>query len=188
MLNDGIHVLSAVDSLRNADGSDAYGVCYVEKCEPGMGNDRSGTCRITNLAAPVYKWGKLYEMIVRTIIDGTYSSSAVDKKDRATNYWWGMISGAVDIELSDEISPYTKQLVEILRRDIISGNINPFDGDLRSQEGPVRSEEDAPLTSMQVITMDWLCENIIGEIPKIDSLVEEAKTAVKLSGVERSKK
>lgn len=187
MVNDGIHVLSAVDSLHNTDGSDAYGVCHVEKCEPGTGNDYSGTCRITNLAAPVYKWAKLYEIIIKTIIDGTYNASAVDKKDRATNYWWGMISGVVDIELSDAISPYTKHLVEILRRDIISGNFNPFDGELHSQEGLVQREGDAPLTSMQVITMDWLFENIEGEIPKIDSLVDEAKATVKYSGVKKSK-
>ena len=187
MVNDGIHVVSAVDSLHNTDGSDAYGVCHVERCEPGQGNDLSGTCLITHLAAPVYKWGKLYEIIVRTIIEGTYSSSAVDKKDRATNYWWGMISGVVDIELSDAISPYTHRLVEILRRDIIGGNINPFDGELRSQEGVIRRAEDAPLTSMEVITMDWLNENVIGEIPKIDTLDDEAKATVKLSGVEKSK-
>ena len=187
MLDAGIHVLSAVDSLHNTDGSDAYGVCYVERCEPGEGNDLSGTCRITNLATPVYKWGKLYEIIARTIIEGTYSSSVVDKKDRATNYWWGMISGVVDIELSDAVSPYTRKLVGILRRDIISANFNPFDGELRSQEGVVRREEDAPLTSMDVITMDWLNENIIGEIPKIDALVDEAKATVKYSGVGKSR-
>ena len=187
MVNDGIHVVSAVDSLHNTDGSDAYGVCHVERCEPGQGNDLSGTCLITHLAAPVYKWGKLYEIIVRTIIEGTYSSSAVDKKDRATNYWWGMISGVVDIELSDAISPYTRRLVEILRRDIIGGNINPFDGELRSQEGVIRRAEEAPLTSMEVITMDWLNENVIGEIPKIDTLDDEAKATVKVSGVEKSK-
>lgn len=187
MVNDGIHVVSAVDSLHNTDGSAAYGVCHVEKCEPGMGNDLSGACLITNLAAPVYKWGKLYEIIIKTIIEGTYSSSAVDKKDRATNYWWGMISGVVDIELSDAISPYTRKLVQILRRNITGGNLNPFDGELRSQEGIVRRVEDAPLTSMEVIKMDWLNENIIGEIPKIDTLVAEAKAAVKLSGVEKSK-
>lgn len=187
MVNDGIHVLSAVDSLHNTDGSAAYGVCYVEKCEPGTGNDYSGTCRITNLAAPIYKWNKLYEIIIRTIIDGTYNSNVVDKKDRATNYWWGMISGVVDIELSGAISPYTRQLVEILRRDIIDGNLNPFDGELRSQEGLVRRADDAPLTSMQVITMDWLCENIEGEIPKVDSLIDEAKAAVKYSGVGKTK-
>jgi hypothetical protein len=187
MLDAGIHVLSAVDSLHNTDGSDAYGVCYVERCEPGEGNDLSGTCRITNLATPVYKWGKLYEIIARTIIEGTYSSSVVDKKDRATNYWWGMISGVVDIELSDAVSPYTRKLVEILRRDIISANFNPFDGELRSQEGVVRREEDEPLTSMDVITMDWLNENIIGEIPEIDALVDEAKATVKYSGVGKSR-
>ena len=188
MVNDGIHVVSAVDSLHNTDGSAAYGVCRVEKCEPGMGNDLSGACLITNLAAPVYRWGKLYEIIIKTIIEGTYSSSAVDKKDRATNYWWGMISGAVDIELSDNISPYTKRLVEVLRRDITGGNLNPFDGELRSQEGIVRRVEDAPLTSMEVIKMDWLNENMIGEIPKIDTLDDEAKAAVKLqrSGESRS--
>ena len=188
MLNSGIHVISAVDSLRNKDGSAAYGVCRVDLCEPGTGNDLSGSCRITNLAAPVYRWGKLYETIVRTIIEGTYSSGAVDKKDRATNYWWGMISGAVDIELSDEISPYTRRLVDILRRDIINANINPFDGQLCSQDGIIRREEDMPLSSMDVITMDWLNENVIGEIPKIDALVDEAKVTVKYSGVEKSKK
>lgn len=187
MVNSGIHVISAVDSAHNTDGSDAYGVCRVELCEPGTGNDLSGRCRITILAAPVYRWGKLYEIIVRTIIEGTYSASAVDKKDRATNYWWGMISGAVDIELSDAISPYTKRVVEILRRDIISADINPFDGELRSQEGIIRRTDDAPLTSMDVITMDWLNENIKGEIPKIDTLVEEAKATVKYSGVGKSK-
>jgi basic membrane lipoprotein Med (substrate-binding protein (PBP1-ABC) superfamily) len=187
MVNDGIHVVSAVDSFHNTDGSDAYGVCRVERCEPGMGNDLSGTCLITNLAVPVYRRGKLYEIIIRTIIEGTYSSSAVDKKDRATNYWWGMISGVVDIELSDAISPYTRRLVNTLHRDIISANFNPFDGELRSQEGIIRREGDAPLTSMEVITMDWLNENIIGEIPKIDALDDEARATVKYSGVEKSK-
>ena len=187
MLNSGIHIISAVDSAHNTDGSDAYGVCRVELCEPGTGNDLSGMCRITNLAAPVYRWGKLYELIVKTIIEGTYSASAVDKKDRATNYWWGMISGAVDIELSDAVSPYTRRLVEILKRDIIGADINPFDGELRSQEGIIRRADEAPLTSMDVITMDWLNENVRGEIPKIDTLVDEARATVKYSGVGKSK-
>ena len=187
MLDSGIHILSDVDSLHNKNGTNAFGVIRVDRCEPGTGNDRTGTCRVTNLAAPYYKWGKLYETIVRTIIEGTYGSSSVDKKDRATNYWWGMISGVVDVELYDCISPYTKSLVNILRRDIVSGNMNPFEGELRSQDGVVKSAEDALLTSMQIITMDWLCENIVGEIPKIDTLDDLAKETVKYSGVKKSK-
>ena len=34
---------------------------------------------------------------------------------------------------------------------------------------------------------DWLCENVIGEIPKIDALVEEARAAVKYSGVGKAR-
>ena len=98
-----------------------------------------------------------------------------------------MISGAVDIELSDAVSPYTRRLVEILKRDIIGADINPFDGELRSQEGIIRRADEAPLTSMDVITMDWLNENVRGEIPKIDTLVDEARATVKYSGVGKSK-
>lgn len=183
MVDRGIHVISAIDSTHNTDGSNAYGVCYVEKCEPGEGTDLSGLCRVQNLAAPIWKWGKLYEIIIKSIMDGTYNTRYTNRKDQATNYWWGMISGVVDVELSDAISPYTRQLVEILRSDIISGTMNPFDGELRSQEGLVRRAEDAPLTSMEVITMDWLNENIIGEIPKTESLTDIAKDTVKVSGV-----
>ena len=187
-LDRGIHVMSYIDSNHNSDGSDAHGLCYVEKCEPGQGNDLSGACKITNLATPIWKWGKLYEIIIKTVLEGNYHSREVDKKDRATNYWWGMISGVVDVELSEAINPYTRQLIDTLRTAIINGTFNPFDGELRSQEGLVRRANDAELNSLDIITMDWLFENIEGEIPVIDSLKEEAKTTVKVSGVERSKK
>lgn len=187
MLDKGIHVISAVDSRHNTDGSDAYGLCYVDKCEPGTGNDLSGTCRIKNLAAPIMKWGKLYEIIVQTIMDGSYNARPVDIRDRATNYWWGMISGVVDIKLSDELPLYTGKLVRVLKQDIINGSFNPFDTELRSQEGIVRTENDSRLESRDIIQMDWLNENIVGEIPAMDALTDEAKTTVKYSGVEKSK-
>ena len=188
MVDKGIHVISAADSIHSADGSDAYGLCFVEKCEPGKGNDLSGNCRISNLAAPIYKWGRLYESLVRTMIEGTYNADLVDRKDQATNYWWGMDSGVVDIVVSDSLPSYTKRLVSVLRHDIIEGSFSPFDGELRSQEGTVISAEDEALSSKDIITMDWLNENVVGEIPAIDSLTEEAKLTVKYSGVDKTKK
>lgn len=188
MIDKGIHVLSALDSKHSTDGSDAFGLCYVERCEPGEGNDLSGTCRIRNLAVPIYKWGRMYEFIIQTIIDGIYYADPIDKKDQATNYWWGMDSRAVDIVLSEDLSSYTKQLVYTLKRDIIDGRFQPFDGELRSQEGLVRAENDPPLTSKEIIMMDWLNENVIGEIPVIDSLKDEAQTTVRFSGVGKTKR
>ncbi len=188
MIDKDIHVLSALDSIHSADGSDAYGLCYVERCLPGEGNDLSGTCRIRNLAAPIYKWGRMYGAIIQTIIDGIYYADPVDRKDQATNYWWGMDSGAVDIVLSEALSPYTKQLAGTLKRDITEGRFQPFDGELRSQEGIVRTKNDPPLSSRDIILMDWLNENVIGEIPVIDSLKDEAQATVRYSGVGKTRR
>lgn len=184
MVNRGIHVISAVDSRHSADGSDAHGLCYVERCALGEGNDLSRNCRITNLASPVYRWGKLYEIIIRTMIEGNYNAEAIDRKDRATNYWWGLASGVVDIECSDALPSNTKELVNTLKKDIIEGRFSPFEGELRSRERVVRRKDEPALTSRDIIMMDWLNENVIGEIPDFESLTDEAKSAVKFSGVE----
>lgn len=175
MLDKGIRVMSAVNSSSPADGSELYGVFRI---------DEEG--RVHNLATPIRKWGKLYEIILKTVIEGNYNASPVDLKDRATNYWWGMISGVADIKMSEELSPYTAQLVRMVRRDIISGSVNPFDGELRSQEGLIRRADDEQMSSRDIIMMDWLCENIVGEIPPFDALTDDAKTTVKYSGVNKS--
>ena len=205
MEKQGIDVISAFDSTHRVDGSNVYGVFRLERTgraqagdqndaenimgEPGAGpgEQKSGPkeqeCKVYNIAAPIWKWGKLYEIIIRTILEGKYHASLVDRKDQATNYWWGMISGVVDIELSDDLSPYTRQLIELLRSNIISGTVNPFDGELKSQTGWVRRKDEPELTSKDIIMMDWLNENVIGEIPEKATLNDEAKSTVSVSGV-----
>ena len=168
----GIRVISAVNSTDPVDGSSTYGVFRIED---------DGT--ITHLAAPVWKWGIFYSVIVRTILDGTYNAKQVSRKDQATNYWWGMQSGVVDIKLDTAISSYTADLVNMMREGIAKDVFGPFDGELRSQDGCVKRRDDPPLTSKDIIKMDWLNENIIGEIPEKDALNEEAKATVSVSGV-----
>ena len=74
-----------------------------------------------------------------------------------------------------------------LRADMINGTFSPFNGELRSQDGVVRTENNSGLSSLDIIEMDWLCENVIGEIPGIDVLEDDAKTTVKVSGVQKSR-
>lgn len=179
MHEEGIKVISAFDSTHRVDGSNVYGVFKFEQ-DPVTGKEI-----VRNLATPIWKWGKLYEIIIKTILEGTYHASLVDRKDQATNYWWGMISGVVDIELDDRLSPYTRQLIELLREDIISGRMNPFDGELKSQIGWVKKLQDPPLSARDVITMNWLNENIIGEIPETSALNQEARETVSISGVKQ---
>ena len=168
----GIRVISAVSSTHPIDGGKAYGVFKIN--EDGS---------ITNLAAPIWKWGKFYEIIIRTIFNGTYNAKLVNRKNQATNYWWGMQSDVIGLETDKNLSPYTEQLVSILGKGIATSSFGPFDGELRSQTGLVRKESDPPLTSKDIIMMDWLNENVIGEIPDADSLNDEAKATVSVSGV-----
>ena len=172
MEEQGIRVISAVNSVHPVDGSSTYGVFRIE--DDGA---------IRHLAAPVWKWGKFYSVIVRTILDGTYNASQVSRKDQATNYWWGMQSGVVDLKLDESISSYTGDLVNMLREGITKDVFGPFDGELVSQDGCIKRKDEPPLTSKDIINMDWLNENIIGEIPAMDVLSDEAKATVTVSGV-----
>ncbi len=168
----GIRVISAVSSNHPVDGSSTYGVFRIE--EDGS---------IRHLAAPIWQWGRFYTEIVRTILNGTYNASKLNRRDQAINYWWGMQSGVVDLRLDEGISPYTRTLVNMLRNGLINAAMSPFDGELISQEGLVRRENDPELTSMDIIKMDWLNENIVGEIPAKEALNDEARATVSVSGV-----
>lgn len=172
MEEQGIRVISAVNSTHPVDGSSTYGVFRIED---------DGSFR--HLAAPIWKWGNFYSVIVRTIVDGTYNAKSVTKKDQATNYWWGMQSGVVDLKLSEDISSYTEDLVSMLREGIVKDVFGPFDGELKSQDGYVKRRDEPPLSSMDIINMDWLNENIVGEIPETAALNDEAKATVSVSGV-----
>ena len=77
----------------------------------------------------------------------------------------------------------TKRLIELLRHNIISGDFRPFDGILYSQNGIVQESEDSKMTPEEIITMDWLADNVIGFIPTIDQLTDEGKSIVNLQGV-----
>ena len=103
---------------------------------------------------------------------------------KAVNYWWGMSSGMVDVICSQNLPLGTARLVQLLKNTISSGEFNPFSGVLYSQEGPVQEDSNNVLTPEKIITMDWLAENVIGDIPKMADLQDKAKAVVLQQGVE----
>ena len=140
-----------------------------------------------NIAMPLVHWGKFYEKLIRKILDGTWKYDDKSTEKKAINYWWGMSSGVVDIICSKNLPIGTKRLVELLRNDIASENFYPFSGVLYSQEGVVNRDPGSRLTPEEIVTMDWLAENVIGSIPKKGELQEHAKPVVKQQGVKTSK-
>ncbi len=140
---------------------------------------------LRNLAMPLWNWGKFYERLIRTIMDGTWKYDDNPTATKAINYWWGMSAGVIEVICSQNLPIGTKRLVELLRSTISSEMFNPFSGILYSQTGIVQGEPDRNLSPEEIMTMDWLAENVIGSIPKKEELKEEAEPVIKQQGVQK---
>jgi hypothetical protein len=94
-----------------------------------------------------------------------------------------MASGAIDVILSDKLSYYSRKEVESLRSVLVNGLLNPFDGELHSQDKVIKVEGDPSLTYEEIVTMDWLNDNIIGRFPTKAELKDEAIEIINVSGL-----
>ena len=137
---------------------------------------------IWNLAIPIYNWGKFYEQLIEAILNGTWKADD-SKNVKAINYWWGMAENAIEVISSPWLPEGIKKLINLLTKTIRSGDFNPFSGIIYSQDKTIKNGENQTLSPNDIITMDWLSDNIIGEIPVIDELEEEAKPVAMQQGV-----
>ncbi|MBO5504328.1 MAG: BMP family ABC transporter substrate-binding protein, partial [Lachnospiraceae bacterium] len=142
--------------------------------------------RIENLAMPVLDWEKYYTIIIRSILDGTYRANRLSKKNTAMNYWLGLSAGVVDLILSEKLPYASKKMVRALKNAVADGSFEPFSGEIHSQSGVVHTADDHQLTDSEIIRMDWLNENIIGEIPENDALLPEMQETLQLTGVKNA--
>ena len=114
------------------------------------------------LASPFWDWGEMYERIVRGIFSG-------DWKDisgcQAINYWWGMASGVLDVKLSDLLPDGVRSLGLILKEGIRDGSITPFRTRIVDQNGELRNDGSHSLSPEEILSMDWFCDNVDGNIP-----------------------
>jgi len=164
--------ISGKDMVIPEDASRLFGIYHIVDGRP------------QNLAMPLCHWGRFYEKLIRTIMDGTWKYD--DDTGKAINYWWGMSSGVVDVICSQNLPIGTKRLVELLKNTISAGEFNPFSGILYSQTGVVKSHWEGDLSPEQIVKMDWLAENVIGSIPEEYELTEQAKPVVAQQGVKKS--
>ena len=136
------------------------------------------------MAVPCWNWGPFYEKVMLCIMSGEFDSKT---PGRAINYWWGMNSGVIDVQLSDALPDGVRSLAEILKNGIISGAVDPFKCRLVDQNGVVRSNGDRDLTPEEIMFMDWLCDNVEGSIPEFDQLLPSSQEMVRVLGVYRDK-
>ncbi len=137
-----------------------------------------------NVAMPVWNWGKFYEQMIRNIMNGSWKYDDPSDDKKGLNYWWGMSAGIVDVYCSKHLPIGTTRLIALLRKTICNGDFNPFSGILYSQNGIVQKDKNKSMSPEEIINMNWLAENVIGSIPKMDDLKEKAKPMILLQGVE----
>ena len=135
------------------------------------------------LAVPCWNWGKFYERVLLSIFDGAYS--AMDSS-RAINYWWGLSSGVVDVQFSDELPEGVRSLAHLLKSGIAAGRIDPFLTYMEDTLGNVKNDGLHTFTPDELMTMDWLCENVDGSIPPFDVIMPRSVDTVRLLGIYRS--
>ena len=122
-----------------------------------------------NLASPVLHWGIYYEILLRMFLDKSLQTE-YEESNKALSYFWGMSSGVVGVHCSERLPDSTKNLAELLQSNIKAGLSHPFKGKIYSQNS---REMDGELTMEQIMWMNWLAENVEGEIPKLEEIQDK---------------
>ncbi len=138
---------------------------------------------MVHMGSPVWMWGKFYTHVVESVLSGARDQGADDGK--AVNYWWGMDSGVIDVTLSDNLPDSLKHLANILRQGLQNGTIDPFRRRIVAQDGTVKNPGDRALTPEELLHMDWLCENVAGEIPPFSQILPYSQAMVRELGIYR---
>lgn len=165
-----ISLVSGLDMIRPSNAGRQFGL-YLEK-----------DGQYKNLATPVWDWGKFYEKIIRDILQGNWNKSSDTRTRKAVNYWWGISGNIIDLIVSQNLPQGIRTLTDTMRREIFTENYNPFAGVLILQNGQTIGTPEGCLSPEEIITMDWLVDNVIGLIPDRKDLTEEAAALMALQG------
>ena len=133
------------------------------------------------LGLPEWRWDTFYIEIVRSIFDGAWDSDAAGA--RAVNYWWGMRSGAEEINYSKDLPAGTLQLLDLMEKMLREDDLRIFPEDLFAQGHVLHSPEAALYSPKELMEMDWLDECVEGGLPHYDELDVKTHTLMSINGI-----
>ena len=133
------------------------------------------------LGLPEWRWDTFYIEIVRSIFDGAWDSDAAGA--RAVNYWWGMRSGAEEIDYSKDLPAGTLQLLDLMEKMLREDDLRIFPEDLYAQGHVLHSPEAALYSPKELMEMDWLDECVEGGLPHYDELDVKTHTLMSINGI-----
>ena len=138
-------------------------------------NGQLGLFRINNeghceqIAAPCRNWGTFYVRLVKCFLTRELDAAPFSKYgEQAVNFWWGLASDVVDLVWTEHLPEGTKALINMIKNGVRNRSIDPFARKIISQNGEIRNDGTKNLSPEEILTMDWLSENIIGCIPELE--------------------
>ncbi|MEX1377948.1 MAG: BMP family ABC transporter substrate-binding protein [Eubacteriales bacterium] len=142
----------------------------------GMGLYKQEGDKWDRIATPIWNWDEFYDTIMEDILSNRFSAvqAILSNKAQRINYWWGLDTGMLDIEISENLPNHTKHLVRFLKNGIISKVAYPFEGPIYDKTGKLRIEENETARISDIIEMDWIAEGITSNISdeKLRSYIE----------------
>lgn len=169
-----IHYVSDQDMITPTDASRQFG---LYKYEQGA---------TTNLVMPLWNWGAFYEKMIQSMLAGSYQSEGASE-NRALNYWWGISAGVIDLICSKHVPTGVRRLASHVKSDICKGDLVPFYGEIVDQSGNLRNKEHEEMSPEDIMKMDYLVENVVGNIPAKEEFEGTARVVVEMKGVEEMK-
>ena len=197
-INPRARVLLEWSSVKDADIDERfarYGITAVSGQDSLIRDERKRSLGLflrldgkqIHVANSFWNWGAFYRKVLESVLDGSWADlNSASEAGQTINYWWGLKAGVVDVSLGELVPPESARLVRLLRREIAEGNFRPFDGPVYDQSGALRIRDGELLTPLQILQMDWLVQNVDGEIPTIDRLTPQARELVKIQGVRKT--
>ena len=108
------------------------------------------------LAAPIYNWSLFYDLLVQDIL--------THKEISEQSYWLGLSSGAEELYLPSSTSAAILRSMTHFITAIKEGTIVPFSGPIETRTGKQIVEADSSLQPLDIIRINWLNNNIVGEL------------------------
>ena len=155
---------------------------YMDFCRYGtyLLDDNGG---LIALGTPIWVWGKFYEFVIRSILAGGWKREK--GVSTALNYWLGMDSGVIGVEYSDRLPEGVRQMAMLLEKGLRESTLDPFMRKIIAQDGTVKNDGTRRLTPEEILRMDWLCENVIGQIPSFEEILPYSQAMVRELGIYR---
>ena len=171
---DGIRVVSNRNASTLSCGQDFcnYGTYLMD-----------GRGELIPLGTPLWVWGNFYEFVIRSILSGGWKKEKGDVT--ALNYWLGMDSGVIGVQLSDKLPEGVRQMALLLKKGLMEGTLDPFMRKIIAQDGTVKNDGTRRMSPEELLRMDWLCENVVGKIPPFEDILPISQNMVRELGLYR---